>query len=250
MSRKQRGTYARVNASTASRWRRRVKSIEWFRPFRPGKPRSARPHQPRLRTPSAPRGPADIHWLAYSLRERQQRHSSGHSMPGRLPNASQTKKEPTAHGHNPHQEAKAGREQEARARRGHVKAGREQEPSPPLPRQSRPEQEAEPAAGTQLTCPECGKTFTRPASLGAHRQRAHGIAGTSQNARSRRTTRRGTTAQTTARKATSASNGASAAVDHDALLRALFPAGIPPRQDIIAAVNDWLSQADTLARQR
>jgi uncharacterized C2H2 Zn-finger protein len=107
----------------------------------------------------------------------------------------------------------------------------------------------EPPAGTQLTCPECGKTFTRAASLGAHRQRAHGIAGTSQNARSRRTTKRGTTAQTTARAAaTSASNGV--AVDHDALLRALFPAGIPPRQDIIAAVNDWLTQADTLARQR
>jgi hypothetical protein len=106
-----------------------------------------------------------------------------------------------------------------------------------------------PATGTQLTCPECGKTFTRPAALGAHRQRAHGIAGTSQNARSRRTTNRGATTQTTARAA-SASNGASAAVDHDALLRTLFPAGIPPRQDIIAAVNDWLTQADTLARQR
>jgi len=106
------------------------------------------------------------------------------------------------------------------------------------------------AAATQLTCPECGKTFTRAASLGAHRQRAHGIAGTSQNARSRRTTKRGTTTQTTVRAATRASSGGSAAVDHDALLRALFPAGIPPRQGIIAAVNDWLTQADTLARQR
>ena len=108
----------------------------------------------------------------------------------------------------------------------------------------------EPAASTQLTCPECGKAFTRPAALGAHRQRVHGIAGTSQNARSRRTTKRSATAQTTVRAATSAGNGARAAVEHDALLRALFPAGIPPRQDIIAAVNDWLSQADTLARQR
>jgi Zinc finger, C2H2 type len=106
-----------------------------------------------------------------------------------------------------------------------------------------------PAAATELTCPGCGKTFTRPAALGAHRQRAHGIAGTSQNARSRRTPQRGTTARTTARAATRASNSASRGVDHDALLRTLFPAGIPPRQDIIAAVNDWLSQADTLARQ-
>jgi uncharacterized C2H2 Zn-finger protein len=30
-----------------------------------------------------------------------------------------------------------------------------------------------------LVCPECGRTFTRPASLGAHRNRAHGIAGSS-----------------------------------------------------------------------
>jgi hypothetical protein len=39
-------------------------------------------------------------------------------------------------------------------------------------------------------------------------------------------------------------------VDHDALLRALFPGGIPPKQETIAAVNDWLSQADELARRR
>jgi hypothetical protein len=39
-------------------------------------------------------------------------------------------------------------------------------------------------------------------------------------------------------------------VNHDALLRALFPGGIPPRQDLIADVNDWLAQADRLARQR
>jgi hypothetical protein len=38
--------------------------------------------------------------------------------------------------------------------------------------------------------------------------------------------------------------------DHNALLRAVFPDGIPPKQELIAAVNDWLAQADTLARQR
>jgi hypothetical protein len=37
-------------------------------------------------------------------------------------------------------------------------------------------------------------------------------------------------------------------VNHDALLRALFPNGIPPRQEVVAAVNDWLAQADRLAR--
>jgi hypothetical protein len=39
-------------------------------------------------------------------------------------------------------------------------------------------------------------------------------------------------------------------VDHDALLRTLFPDGIPPRQETIAAVSDWLAQADLLARRR
>jgi hypothetical protein len=34
------------------------------------------------------------------------------------------------------------------------------------------------------------------------------------------------------------------------LLRALFPDGIPPKQELIVAVNDWLAQADELARQR
>ncbi len=115
-----------------------------------------------------------------------------------------------------------------------------------------------PAAVTQFTCPECGKAFTRAASLGAHRQRAHGIAGTSQNVRGRRTSKRAagssrapsTTTQATARATAAVGNGAGATVDHDALLRALFPAGIPPRQDIIAAVNNWLSEADKLARLR
>jgi hypothetical protein len=109
-----------------------------------------------------------------------------------------------------------------------------------------------------LTCPECGRTFSRPAALGAHRSRVHGVAGTSQNARSRRNAaarKAATTAPRRARRAapastrtaTRASNGG---VDHDALLRALFPDGIPPRQTIVGAVNDWLDQADRLAGQR
>ena len=38
------------------------------------------------------------------------------------------------------------------------------------------------AKSSELVCPECGKTFTRPASLGAHRNRAHGVAGSSKPA--------------------------------------------------------------------
>src|SRR5580765_6654692 len=119
---------------------------------------------------------------------------------------------------------------------------------------------AKATATAASTCPECGKTFSRPAALGAHRARVHGVAGTSPNARSRRNaaarqaaaTRPGRpaarTAASSATRTGSRANGAG--VDHDALLRALFPDGIPPRQDLIAAVNDWLSQADRLARQR
>src|SRR5438132_538161 len=36
--------------------------------------------------------------------------------------------------------------------------------------------------GGSLTCPECGRTFTRPQGLGAHRRQAHGVIGTSPTA--------------------------------------------------------------------
>ena len=114
---------------------------------------------------------------------------------------------------------------------------------------------ATPAADA-LTCPECGKTFTRAASLGAHRKMTHGVAGTSKNATSTRTNasasskRRTTTSSSRGRSTAAAPNGGAQPVDRDALLRALFPAGIPPRQDVIEAVNDWLSEAERLARSR
>jgi hypothetical protein len=110
-----------------------------------------------------------------------------------------------------------------------------------------------------LSCPECGRSFSRPAALGAHRSRVHGVAGSSQNARSRRGRATATAATQPRRNRTQTvtrpSNGAirrnaRSSVDHDALLRALFPDGIPPRQETIAAVNDWLAQADELARRR
>jgi hypothetical protein len=118
------------------------------------------------------------------------------------------------------------------------------------------------AAAAALTCPECGRTFSRPAALGAHRSRVHGVAGSSQNARSRRnrttaaaTQQRKPRTQTTTPAPSRSSNGTTRRstanrVDHNALLRALFPDGIPPKQELIAAVNDWLAQADELARRR
>ena len=39
-------------------------------------------------------------------------------------------------------------------------------------------------------------------------------------------------------------------VDRDALLATLFPRGIPAREDVIRAVNNWLDEAERLARAR
>ena len=127
------------------------------------------------------------------------------------------------------------------------------------------------ATSTQeFKCPECGRTFTRAAALGAHRRQAHGVVGTSRSSRSAgRRSRRTTTAGTPAtgksarrtRTSSRSSNGGArktatagrrrtkgTATDRDALLKALFPNGIPPREDVIRAVNAWLEDAERLAR--
>src|SRR5262245_34436967 len=111
------------------------------------------------------------------------------------------------------------------------------------------------AAADTLTCPECGKTFTRAAALGAHRKLKHGVAGSSANATGNRKSpkSRGRTRTTTAARRTAApatANGGGAGVDRGALLRTLFPNGIPPRQDVIAQVNTWLEEAERLATVR
>jgi hypothetical protein len=113
---------------------------------------------------------------------------------------------------------------------------------------------ATPAADA-LTCPECGKTFTRAASLGAHRKMTHGVAGTSKNATSNRTnasasSKRRTRSSSRGRSTAAAADGGAQPVDRDALLRSLFPGGIPPRQDVVEAVNDWLNEAERLAGSR
>jgi hypothetical protein len=113
---------------------------------------------------------------------------------------------------------------------------------------------ATPAADA-LTCPECGKTFTRAASLGAHRKMTHGVAGTSKNATSNRTnasasSKRRTRSSSRGRSTAAAADGGAQPVDRDALLRSLFPGGIPPRPDVVEAVNDWLNEAERLAGSR
>jgi hypothetical protein len=111
-----------------------------------------------------------------------------------------------------------------------------------------------------LTCPECGRSFGRAAALGAHRRRAHGVLGASSSRRrngrpaSNRTrsiagSQQTRTASVSRAQRSSRGNG-QASVDRDALLAAIFPQGIPPRENVIQAANSWLDEAERLARMR
>jgi hypothetical protein len=124
----------------------------------------------------------------------------------------------------------------------------------------------QPATKQEFKCPECGRTFARAAALGAHRRQAHGVVGTSRGTTSAGRRRR--TAGSARRTGATATGGSSASnstrtrrtastdgrrrsrtvADRDALLRGLFPNGIPPREDVIRAVNVWLDEAERLAR--
>ena len=117
-----------------------------------------------------------------------------------------------------------------------------------------------------LKCPECGQTFTRAASLGAHRNRAHGVAGASARARRTRarrdhrngksTTPRSATAQTTRQQSAptrgrgNSTDGGSSAINRDSLLQSIFPNGVPAREAVIRRANAWLDEAEQLARSK
>jgi Zinc finger, C2H2 type len=119
------------------------------------------------------------------------------------------------------------------------------------------------AKSTEFVCPECGRTFTRAASLGAHRRGAHKIPGATSKAAAqsekssttasttktarRRRARTGKRAAAPAIRTNSASNGAT---NRDALLQTLFPSGIPAKESVIRSVNRWLDEAERLARLR
>ena len=103
------------------------------------------------------------------------------------------------------------------------------------------------SSALSLVCPECGKPFTRPASLGAHRNRAHGVVGAS--ATLGIGSRRRASAGSRARSGSAVARRA-AGVNRDGLLEALFPNGVPPREEVIRDVNAWLDEAERLSRQR
>jgi predicted RNA-binding Zn-ribbon protein involved in translation (DUF1610 family) len=112
----------------------------------------------------------------------------------------------------------------------------------------------------QFTCPECGRVFSRAAALGAHRKAAHGVAGSkssrartrsrASNRRQSTGTRPGRRSTVTATRSNASRDGSAASVNRDALLAAIFPQGIPPRENVIRAVNVWLDDAERLARMR
>ena len=126
-----------------------------------------------------------------------------------------------------------------------------------------------------LVCPECGKTFKRPAGLGAHRSAAHGVAGSSRGARSKSPTRNA--GKTASAKAASAKAGTASAsncaqrrgaqattsrarsrssrengrrLDRDKLLAVLFPDGVPAKVSVIQALTPWLDEAERLSKMR
>ena len=114
----------------------------------------------------------------------------------------------------------------------------------------------------QFTCPECGRVFSRAAALGAHRKAAHGVAGNKSSragtrSRANRRTRTqptetlpGRRSTATATRSNASRDGTAATVNRDALLAAIFPQGIPPRENVIRALNTWLDEAERLARMR
>jgi uncharacterized C2H2 Zn-finger protein len=110
----------------------------------------------------------------------------------------------------------------------------------------------------EFKCPECGRTFTRAAAMGAHRRQAHGVVGTSAQSRARKTRATATSRlgapkrrqRKTASATRSRSSVRNGAVNRDALLKSLFPDGIPAKESVIHDVNSWLDEAERLARLR
>jgi hypothetical protein len=115
---------------------------------------------------------------------------------------------------------------------------------------------------TEFICPECGRAFTRAASLGAHRHQTHKVPGATNRAAANQATKPATaktptrtTRRRRARGRTRAATPVTAgstngAPNRDALLQTLFPNGIPAKENVIRSVNAWLDEAERLTRLR
>ena len=119
---------------------------------------------------------------------------------------------------------------------------------------------AQPKSSAEFKCPECGKSFTRAASLGAHRNRAHGVTGASKRGTIRQTAsasgastdsrrrRRTATRPSSSGSATTRRRNGVGTIDRNHLLQTLFPDGVPPREDVIRRLGSWLDEAERLAK--
>jgi hypothetical protein len=97
-----------------------------------------------------------------------------------------------------------------------------------------------PSARTAAAC------MAWSAARAAHRRgRGRGAPRSRNGSGSRRRPRSRRTAQASRGQA---SAPVSARVDRDALLQALFPAGIPAKESVLESVNRWLEEAERLAR--
>jgi len=113
------------------------------------------------------------------------------------------------------------------------------------------------ASAEEFICPECGKSFARAQALGAHRNRTHGVAGTSRTSRTARGAKRRQVkpapAASRRRSAAARRDGGSRAndggqFDRDGLIAAVFPKGVPPKASVIAALSPWLDEGERLSR--
>ena len=111
----------------------------------------------------------------------------------------------------------------------------------------------------EFKCPECGKTFSRAASLGAHRNRAHDVIGASKrrtgsksasapSASTNGVRRRRRSSAAASRATRSRRQGGQPTLNRDQLLQTLFPNGVPAREDVIRRVGGWLDEAEQLAK--
>src|SRR5436190_19941810 len=107
-------------------------------------------------------------------------------------------------------------------------------PRKTAPAGSRAKRNTARTSDSQFVCPECGRTFSRAAALGAHR-RSHGVAGATTRKNNGAAPQRGRPPRRSAR--------ATGSTDRDVLLAALFPNGVPPRVEVIRAASLWLDEA-------
>jgi uncharacterized C2H2 Zn-finger protein len=103
------------------------------------------------------------------------------------------------------------------------------------------------SAENVFICPECRKSFSRAASLGAHRNRAHGVSGASKRRTNDGRSAGAAAAPTRSRRRPRSGQQDGISIDRNQLLRTLFPNGVPPREDVIRRIGNWLDEAEEIA---